>query len=91
MLGAILPPVVGVVTTTSAAIAVEGLVKLITPVGLKAIPAFAVKIGGSLLAAMIAGKVGDIAVKATESVVETVRLVPEIATPSTEGQLPLET
>lgn len=83
MFGAILPPVVGVIATTSTAIAVEGVVKLITPVGLKAIPAFAVKIGGSLLAAMIAGKVGDIAVKATESVVETVRSTPEIiAAPS---------
>lgn len=85
MFGAILPPVVGVIATTSTAIAVEGIVKLVTPVGLKAIPAFAVKIGGSLLAAMIAGKVGDIAVKAAESVVETVRTVPEIAAASPEN------
>ena len=77
MFGAILSPVVGLVATTSTAIAVEGLVKYLTPIGLKAVPAFGVKIGGAILGAVIAGKVADIAVTATNSVIETVRSKPE--------------
>lgn len=77
MLGNFLPPVVGVIATTSSAIAVEGLIKLLTPVGLKTLPAFGIKVGGALIGAVVAGAVGDIAVKATESIIETVRSTPE--------------
>lgn len=85
MLGTILSPVVGVIVTTSTGVAIEGLVKLITPVGLKAVPSFAVKIGGALVSAVVAGKVAEIAVDAIESVIETVRSTPESEPTDLEG------
>lgn len=63
-------PVVGLLTTMSAGIAVDGVVKLVTPLGIKPGPSFVLKLGGMLLSGFVSGIVGDIATKNYDAIVE---------------------
>jgi hypothetical protein len=65
-------PIAGIVVTTSASIAFDGIAKQITPTDLKALPAFGIKIGVAVVGGLLAGKIGDIVATNINSVVETV-------------------
>lgn len=72
MLAALVPTIGGIVASASSGIAVEELVKHLTPVDIKAVPAFSIKIGAAIVGGLIAAKVGSIVVENLTSVVETV-------------------
>lgn len=72
MLSAFIAPVVSIIATSSTSIAVEGLVKQLTPVDLKAVPAFGIKVGAAVVGGLIAAKIGAIVLENVNSVVETV-------------------
>lgn len=65
-------PILGIVVTTSASIAFDGVAKQIIPSDLKAIPAFGIKIGVAVIGGLIAGQLAQIVIDNVESVVETV-------------------
>lgn len=65
-------PVLGLVVTTSASIAFEGLAKQLVPSDLKAIPGFGVKIGVAVVGGILAGKLAQIVIDNAQSVVDTV-------------------
>lgn len=72
MLSQFIAPVLGIVVTTSASIAFDGVAKQIVPTDLKAVPAFGIKIGVAVVGGLIAGKIAQIVVENVESIVETV-------------------
>ncbi len=65
-------PVLGIVVTTSASIAFDGIAKQLIPSDLKALPAFGLKIGVAVVGGLLAGQLAQIVVDNLESVVETV-------------------
>lgn len=65
-------PVLGIVVTTSATIAFDGLAKQVIPTDLKAIPAFGIKLGVAVVGGLIAGKLAQTVVDNVESVITTV-------------------
>lgn len=65
-------PVLGIVVTTSASIAFDGVAKQLVPSDLKALPAFGIKIGVAVIGGLLAGQIAQIVVNNVESVVETV-------------------
>lgn len=65
-------PVLGIVVTTSASIAFDGIAKQLVPSDLKALPAFGIKIGVAVIGGLLAGQIAQIVVENVESVVETV-------------------
>lgn len=65
-------PVLGIVVTTSASIAFDGIAKQLVPSDLKALPAFGIKIGVAVVGGLLAGQIAQIVVDNVESVVETV-------------------
>ena len=65
-------PVLGIVVTTSASIAFDGIAKQLIPSDLKALPAFGLKIGVAVVGGLLAGQIAQIVVDNIESVVETV-------------------
>lgn len=65
-------PVLGIVVTTSASIAFDGIAKQLIPTDLKALPAFGLKIGVAVVGGLLAGQIAQIVVDNIESVVETV-------------------
>lgn len=64
-------PVLGIIVTTSASIAFDGIAKQLTPTDLKAVPAFGIKIGVAVVGGLIAGKIAQIVVDNVDSVIET--------------------
>ena len=70
-------PVLGIVVTTSASIAFDGIAKQLVPTDLKALPAFGIKIGVAVIGGLLAGQIAQIVVDNVESVVETVTTKPE--------------
>lgn len=70
-------PVLGIVVTTSASIAFDGIAKQLVPTDLKALPAFGIKIGVAVVGGLLAGQIAQIVVNNVESVVETVTNKPE--------------
>lgn len=70
-------PVLGIVVTTSASIAFDGVAKQLIPTDLKAIPAFGLKVGVAVIGGLLAGQIAQIVVNNVESVVETVTNKPE--------------
>ena len=64
-------PVVGIIVTTSASIAFDGVAKQLVPSDLKALPSFGIKIGVAVIGGLLAGKIAQIVVDNIESVVET--------------------
>ena len=72
MLSKFIAPVLGIVVTTSASIAFDGVAKQLVPSDLKAVPAFGIKIGVAVLGGLLAGRIAQIVVENVESVVETV-------------------
>lgn len=67
-----LAPVVGIIVTTSASIAFDGVAKQLVPTDLKALPAFGIKIGVAIVGGLLAGKLAQIVTDNINSVVETV-------------------
>lgn len=65
-------PILGIVVTTSASIAFDGVAKQLVPSDLKALPAFGIKIGVAVIGGLLAGQIAQIVVDNVESVVETV-------------------
>lgn len=65
-------PVLGIVVTTSASIAFDGIAKQLVPSDLKALPAFGIKIGVAVIGGLLAGQIAQVVVNNVESVVETV-------------------
>ncbi|AWN03390.1 hypothetical protein PBI_COUNT_68 [Microbacterium phage Count] len=72
MLSKFIAPVLGIVVTTSASIAFDGVAKQLVPSDLKAVPAFGIKIGVAVVGGLLAGRIAQIVVENVESVVETV-------------------
>ena len=64
-------PVLGIVVTTSASIAFDGIAKQLIPSDLKALPAFGLKIGVAVVGGLLAGQIAQVVVDNIESVVET--------------------
>jgi len=64
-------PVVGIIVTTSASIAFDGVAKQLVPTDLKALPAFGIKIGVAIVGGLLAGKLAQIVTDNIESVVGT--------------------
>lgn len=65
-------PVLGIVVTTSASIAFDGIAKQLIPTDLKALPAFGLKVGVAVVSGLVAGQIAQIVVNNVESVVDTV-------------------
>lgn len=65
-------PILGIVVTTSASIAFDGIAKQLVPSDLKALPSFGIKIGVAVIGGLLAGQIAQIVVDNVESVVETV-------------------
>lgn len=76
-------PVVGIIVTTSASIAFDGIAKQLVPSDLKALPAFGIKIGVAVIGGLLAGKIAQVVVDNIESVVETM-------TPAESEEVPSE-
>lgn len=72
MLSKFIAPVLGIVVTTSASIAFDGVAKQLVPSDLKAVPAFGIKVGVAVVGGLLAGRIAQIVVENVESVVETV-------------------
>lgn len=70
-------PVLGIVVTTSASIAFDGIAKQLVPTDLKSLPAFGIKIGVAVIGGLIAGNIAQIVVDNINSVVETVNAAAE--------------
>ena len=71
-LSPLIAPVLGLVVTTSASIAFEGIAKQLVPSDLKAVPAFGVKIGVAVVGGILAGKIAQVVIDNAQSVVDTV-------------------
>lgn len=72
MLTKFIAPVLGIVVTTSASIAFDGVAKQLVPADLKAVPAFGVKLGVAVLGGLLAGKIAQVVVDNVESVRTTI-------------------
>lgn len=73
MLTALIPTIANVIVSTSTGIALDSAVKMIVPIGLKTIPAFSIKIGTSIAAALIGAKIGKLVERNITEVIETVQ------------------
>lgn len=73
MLIALLPTITSIVVQTSAGIAVDSAVKMIVPFGIKALPAFAIKLGTTIAGGLIGGKIASIVSKNITEVIATVQ------------------
>jgi hypothetical protein len=71
-----IPTVLGIVVTTSASIAFDGVAKQLVPSDLKAIPAFGIKIGVAIVGGLLANKLAQIVIDNVESVITTVTADP---------------
>lgn len=60
MLTALIPTITSIVVSTSAGVAIDSAVKMIVPIGIKALPAFGIKVGTAVAAAIVGGKIGKI-------------------------------
>jgi len=78
-------PVVGIIVTTSASIAFDGVAKQLVPTDLKALPAFGIKIGVAIVGGLLAGKLAQIVTDNINSVVETVYPESETEAPEPEA------
>lgn len=65
-------PVLGIVVTTSASIAFDGIAKQLVPSDLKALPAFGIKIGVAVVGGLLAGQIAQVVIDNVESVISTV-------------------
>lgn len=73
MLTALIPTITSIVVSTSAGVAIDSAVKMIVPVGIKALPAFGIKVGTAIASAMIGAKVGGIVEKNISEVISIVK------------------
>jgi hypothetical protein len=71
-----IPTVLGIVVTTSASIAFDGVAKQLVPTDLKAIPAFGIKVGVAIVGGLLAAKLSQIVMDNVESVITTVTADP---------------
>lgn len=60
MLTALIAPVTAIVVSTSAGVAVDSAVKMLVPVGIKALPAFGIKLGTAIVGGLIGAKLASI-------------------------------
>lgn len=73
MLTALIPTIASIVVSTSAGVAIDSAVKMIVPIGIKALPAFGIKVGTSIAAALVGAKVGSIVEKNISEVIDIVK------------------
>jgi len=88
MLSKFIAPVAGLVVTTSASIAFDGVAKQLVPSDLKAVPAFGIKLGVAVVGGLLAGKIAQIVVDNIESVrttVEQSRISEDVASEQEEN------
>lgn len=85
MLAAIIPTVASIVVSTSAGVAIDSAVKMIVPVGMKALPAFGIKVGTAIAAGLIGAKIGSIVEKnLTDVILEMYNTEAEADSPELE-------
>ena len=84
MLTALIAPITSIVVSTSVGVAVDSVVKMIVPVGIKALPAFGIKLGTAIAGGLIGVKIANIVSNNIESVVETIQSGAEEVTPAQE-------
>lgn len=84
MLTALIAPITSIVVSTSVGVAVDSAVKMIVPVGIKALPAFGIKLGTAIAGGLIGVKIANIVSNNIESVVETIQSGAEEVTPAQE-------
>ena len=75
MLTALIAPVTSLVVSTSVGVAVDQAVKLIVPVGIKALPAFGIKVGTAVAGWYIGSRIADIVEKNINEAVEIVQSI----------------
>lgn len=76
-MSALVPMLVESVVTLSTKVAVDSLVKMTTPVGVRAVNGFIIKAGSLLVGAFLANQLSKIAVSNTEAIIATVNKTPE--------------
>ena len=69
MLTALIPFIAHTVVSTSAGVAVDSAVKMLVPVGIKALPAFGIKIGTAIVSGVIAMRVGNLVQSNAEAII----------------------
>jgi hypothetical protein len=79
-------PVVGIIVTTSASIAFDGVAKQLVPSDLRALPAFGIKIGVAVVGGLLAGKIAQIVIDNIESVRETMTPAESETVPSAQEE-----
>lgn len=85
MLTALIAPVTGLLVSASTGIAIDNAVKIITPPTVKALTGFAIKVGTTIAAGVIASKIGTYVTDTVESIVEQVSPEAEVETPDSEN------
>jgi hypothetical protein len=84
MLTALAPLVLQTIVSTSAGVAIDSAVKMIVPIGIKALPAFGIKVGTAIATAYVAAKVGKIVETNVKEIVAIVNAPDAEEVPSTE-------
>lgn len=80
MSAALVPMLVESVVKLSTKVAVDGLVKIVTPPGVKAVSNFLIKGASLLIGGIVAHKLSAIVVKSVEGISATVKTMPEVIT-----------
>lgn len=85
MLIALVPTIASIVVSTSAGVAIDSAVKMIVPVGIKALPAFGIKVGTAIAGGLIGAKIASIVEKNLTEVIITINEIDaEEVTPEQE-------
>lgn len=75
MLTALIAPVASLVVSTSVGVAIDQTVKMIVPVGIKALPAFGIKVGTAIAGWYVGMRVAQIVEKNVNEAVEIVQSI----------------
>jgi len=60
MLTALIPFVISTAVSVSASVAVDSAVKMVVPIGIKALPAFGIKLGTAIVGGFVGMKLGNL-------------------------------
>ena len=82
MLTALIPLVANIVVSTSAGVAVDSAVKMLVPIGIKALPAFGIKLGTAIVGGVISMRIGHLIQTNTEAIIS------ELTTADQEESIP---
>ena len=75
MLTALIPTIASAVVSMSAGVAIDSVVKMIVPVGVKALPSFGIKMGTVVATTIVGHKLGKIIETNLKDVIDTVQSI----------------